>query len=97
MADGTKKTFLRFKPTDANKFQNDYDLKIIENKFNSTLTGIGTSSFGLIDISSSVVGLGTTSDVAGTTESIISNISTTNVDSLFVQSQIIDQITNYDT
>ena len=94
LADGTKKTFLKFKPTNANKFQNDYDLKIIENKFNSTITGIGTSSFGLIDISSSVVGVGTTSDVAGTTESIISGISTVNVDSLFVQSQIIDQITN---
>ena len=40
------------------------------------------------------MGVGTTSDVAGTTESIISDISTVNVDSLFVQSQIIDQITN---
>ena len=57
LSDGTKKTFLRFKPTDANKFKNDYDLKIFENKFNTTITGIGTSSFGLIDISSSVVGL----------------------------------------
>ena len=39
LADGTKKTFLRFKPTDVNKFKNDYDLKIIENKFNTTITG----------------------------------------------------------
>ena len=94
LPDGTQKTFLKFRPTEENIFKNDYDLKIIENKFNTSLTGIGTSSFGLIDISSSVVGVGTTSDIAGTTESIISGISTVNVDSLFVQSQIIDQITN---
>tara|TARA_Y100001972_G_scaffold3524_1_gene3961 strand:- start:1592 stop:14002 length:12411 start_codon:yes stop_codon:yes gene_type:complete len=91
---GEEETFLKFKPNDENKFVSDYDIKIIQNKFNSTLTGIGTSSFGLIDISGSIVGVGTTSDVAGTTESIISDISVANVDSLFVQSEIIDEITD---
>ena len=32
LSDGTTKTFLKFRPTDANKFRNDYDLKIFENK-----------------------------------------------------------------
>ncbi len=77
---------LRFTPSDEFKFDVDYDIKQIESKFNTTLTGTGTSSFGFADITGSVVNVG-----VGTTSSIISTFAS---DSLFIKTQVTDTVTN---
>jgi len=77
---------LRFTPSDAFKFDVDYDIKQIESKFNTTLTGIGTNSFGFADITGSVANVG-----VGTTSSIISTFAS---DSLFIKTQVTDTVTN---
>ena len=83
------KNFLRFTPSDEFKFNVDYDIKRIETKFNTTLTGIGTSSFGFANITGSVVNVG------GTTSSITSPIiSTFASDTLFIKTQVTDTVTN---
>jgi len=89
----SSKDFLRFTPTDEFKFDVDYDIKTLQSKFNSTLTGIGTSSFGLANISGSVVGVASTTAAAGITSSIISIASTVS-DSLYVATQVTDTVTN---
>ena len=87
------KDFLRFTPLDKFKLDIDYDIKIFESKFNSTLTGTGTSSFGLVNLTGSVVGVASTTVAAGITSSIISvPVSTSH--SLFVNSQVTDLVTN---
>ena len=83
------KNFLRFTPSDEFKFNVDYDIKRIETKFNTTLTGIGTSSFGFANITGSVVNVG------GTTSSITTPIiSTFESDTLFIKTQVTDTVTN---
>ena len=82
------KDFLRFTPIDSFKFDVDYDIKTIESKFNSTLTGTGSSTFGFASVTGSVVGLGSTTDVSGITSSIVSISSVT--DSLYINSQVTD-------
>ena len=77
---------LRFTPSDEFKFDIDYDIKQIESKFNTTLTGIGTSSFGFADITGSVVNV-----EVGMTSSIISTFAS---DSLFIKTQVTDTVTN---
>ena len=86
------KDFLRFTPIDLFKFDVDYDIKTIESKFNSTLTGTGSSTFGFASVTGSVVGLGSTTDVSGITSSIVSISSVT--DSLYINSQVTDLVTN---
>ena len=83
------KNFLRFTPSDQFKFNVDYDIKRIETKFNTTLTGTGTSSFGFANITGSVVNVG------GTTSSITTPIiSTHESDALFIKTQVTDTVTN---
>ena len=54
------KGYLRFDPIDP--FSNDYDIKTIRTKFISNAAGIGSTSFGFVDIygSNTNVGVGTT-------------------------------------
>ncbi len=79
---------LRFTPFDQFKFDVDYDVKLSRTKFNSTLTGIGTSAFGLVKLFGSVTNVGT-----GVTSSIISTpVGISSV--LFVNSQVTDLVTN---
>ena len=87
------KDFLRFTPLDEFKFDVDYDIKTVESKFNSTLTGTGTSTFGLVNLTGSVVGVASTTDAAGITSSLISVASSTS-HSLYVNSQVTDLVTN---
>ena len=46
LTDGTLS--LRFTPYE--KYENDYDIKVIKNKFNTTSAGIGTQSVGFVDL-----------------------------------------------
>jgi hypothetical protein len=79
-------TYLRFMPSDPYNF--DYDLKLINNRFNSTLPGIGTTSIGFIDLtgSNNIV-------PSGITTSIIS-VRSDKFTSLHINSQVVDTITN---
>jgi len=79
-------TYLKFFPTDP--YNVDYDLKLIKNEFNSTSPGIGTTSIGFIDLTSSN-GIAT----SGITTSIIS-VNSNKFTSLYVNSQVIDTLTN---
>lgn len=70
-------------------FTIDYDIKVIESRFNSNLTGIGNSSIGFITLtgSNSVVS-------SGTSATIISN-DLEFFDSGFVVTQVIDNVTQH--
>ena len=74
---------IRFKPTDT--FDSDYDLKFVKNTFNSSLTGIGTLSFGFVNL----VGVNTTVGV-GTTVSLVSD-SIVDIESYFVEVEVVNQ------
>ena len=80
------KTYLRFVPTDP--YNIDYDLKVIDMKFNSNLPGIGTTSIGFIDLTNSN-GIVT----SGITTSIIS-VKSNKFTSLHLNSQIVNIVTN---
>jgi hypothetical protein len=77
--------FLRFTPND--KFNTEYDIKYIEKTFTSGI-GIGIFSIGLLDVIS-------TSDIVspGIT-TVISEFSVNDVNSLFVNAQVIQEGTN---
>ena len=73
---------LRFVPEDPYNY--DYDIKIIKNNFNSTLSGINTESIGFINLTGSniIVGVGSTSNIIekeiSSTESLFANIEVVN-------------------
>jgi hypothetical protein len=79
-------TYLKFSPNDP--YNVDYDFKLIKNEFNSTSPGIGTTSIGFIDLTGSN-GIAT----SGITTSIIS-VNSNKFTSLYVNSQVIDTLTN---
>ena len=81
---------LRFTPLDKFKFDVDYDIKLLRSKFNSTLTGTGSSAFGFVNLTGSVVSVASTTDAAGTNVAIAS----TTARSIFVNSQVTDLVTN---
>ena len=74
---------IRFNPTD--KFNSDYDLKFVKNTFNSSLTGIGTLSFGFVNL----VGVNTSVGV-GTTVSLVSD-SIVDIESYFAEVEVVNQ------
>ena len=61
----TQKTYLRFVPVNA--FDIDYDLKILRNRYYSTTSGIGSTSFGSVQLISSLnnVTASETKDIVG--------------------------------
>ena len=79
-------TYLQFQPSDP--FNIDYDLKVINNQFNSNLPGIGTTSIGFINLTGSN-GITT----SGITTSIIS-VQSDKFSSLYVNSQVVNTTTN---
>ena len=79
-------TYLKFSPTDP--YNVDYDLKLIKNEFNSTSPGIGTTSIGFIDLTGS-----NRIATSGITTSIIS-VNSNKFTSVYVNSQVIDTLTN---
>ena len=78
--------YLRFVPNDP--FNIDYDIKLINSNFNSTLPGIGTISVGFIDLTGS-----NRTVVTGIQTSIIS-VPANKFSSLYSNIQIIDSVTN---
>ena len=76
---------LRFIPIDP--YDQDYDIKILKTSFNTDLSGIGTQSVGFIDL----VGVNT-SVGSGTTTTVFS-ASAEKTKALFVNAQLIDNVT----
>ena len=79
-------SYLRFIPN--NPFDIDYDIKLINSNFNSTLPGIGTTSVGFINLTGSHK-----TATTGIQTSIIS-VESNKFSSIYSNIQIIDSITN---
>jgi len=79
-------SYLRFTPYDP--YNIDYDLKLINNEFGSSLPGIGSTSIGFIDLSGSNKNI-----TSGLTTSIIS-LESNKFSSLYVNTQVINTNTN---
>ena len=78
--------YLQFIPT--NPYDYDYDIKLIRSKFNSSTTGIGSTSIGFVNLTGSI-----TTSRSGITTSIIS-IPAYKFESLCANVQIIDNLTS---
>jgi hypothetical protein len=78
--------YLRFIPNDP--FNIDYDIKLINSNFNSTLPGIGTTSVGFINLTGS-----NRTATTGIQTSIIS-VESNKFSSLYSNVQIVDSATN---
>jgi len=82
-------TFLRFIPVDP--FNTDYDVKLIKQSFNTSLSGVGTQPVGFVtltgsvDIENSTVGLGTTT---------IISVDSNKFKSLYINAQVTNTITD---
>lgn len=85
--DGDDINYLRFIPKDP--FNIDYDIKLINSNFNSTLPGIGTTSVGFINLTGS-----NRTAVTGIQTSIIS-VESNKFSSLYSNIQIIDSATSH--
>jgi hypothetical protein len=77
--------YLRFTPKDP--FDTEYDLKYIEKKVLAGV-GLGTTSIGFVDIVSSVSG------VSSSSTSTIAQFSSSDISSLYVKSNVIQENTN---
>jgi hypothetical protein len=74
-----------FKPKDP--YTKDYDIKILESKFNSNLAGLGSTSIGFVTLT----GRNSTANSGITTNIIKGNVN--DVKALFVMSQVINNTT----
>ena len=76
---------LIFTPDDADN--NDYDIKIFQNTFNTDLTGIGTQTIGFVNLigSNKIVSSGSTSEIVSG--------NTGNIDAFFVSAEVKDPTT----
>ena len=78
----TNNLALQFVPTEP--YETDYDIKILKNEFNTTLTGINTRTVGFVDLVgvTTTVGVGTTVSLvirdANITEGIYANVEVVN-------------------
>ena len=86
ITDEYDRSYLRFTPTDPTI--SDYDIKVLKTEFNSSVSGIGTTDIGFVNLTSST-GIAT----AGVTTSIVS-AAATNISALYTSAQVIDQSTN---
>lgn len=84
--DADDNDYLRFIPN--NPFDIDYDIKLINSNFNSTLPGIGTTAVGFINLTGS-----NKTSASGIQTSIIS-VESNKFSSLYSNIQIIDSVTN---
>jgi len=78
-------TKLRFVPRDP--YREDYDFKIINSSFNSVFAGVGTTSYGNINVISKNIPVG----VQSTSNIVLENINETNT--IFLNIEIFDQTT----
>ena len=79
---------LRFTPLD--RFNEDYDIKMIKSSFPGASIGIGSTSVGFIKLTNAGSYVS-----SGVTTSIVSVATTTNYGSFYGTFQIIDNVTNY--
>ena len=86
ISDDNDDNYLRFVPKDP--FNTDYDIKLINTNFNSTLPGIGTLSVGFVNLNSC-----NRTTTSGIQTSIIS-VQKNKFSSLYSNVQIIDSVTN---
>ena len=84
-------SYLRFTPRDPINI--DYDLKYIRSTFSSASSGIGTTSIGFVDLTAAAIGVASTTSASGITSSII-GVGTHKFNSLYVNTQVIDNETN---
>ena len=77
---------LIFTPDDADN--NDYDLKIFQNTFNTDLAGIGTQSIGFVNLS------GSNKIVSTASSSVIISDNISNIDAYFVSIEVKDPNTS---
>jgi hypothetical protein len=84
--DSDDNTYLRFVPN--NPFDVDYDVKLINSNFNSTLPGIGTTSIGFINLT------GSNKTAASGIQTSIISVESNKFSSLYSNIQIIDSVTN---
>ena len=77
---------LIFTPDDADN--NDYDLKIFQNTFNTDLAGIGTQSIGFVNLS------GSNKIVSTASSSVIISDNITNIDAYFASIEVKDPNTS---
>jgi hypothetical protein len=83
--DNARKTLV-FTPVDP--YDRDHDIKILKKTFSSSVQGIGTESFGSINlVGSNVIGIGSTS------VETIAEFSNTDFNGLFAKVEILDSIT----
>ena len=84
--DPLNNSYLEFNPTDPYNY--DYDIKILQNNFSTTFSGIGSTSIGFINLSS-------TNNIinSGITTSLVS-VSAASTTSIYSNIQIIDSLTN---
>jgi hypothetical protein len=86
ISDATNQLSLRFTPSDP--FTKDYDVKVLRNNFTTDLVGVGTSTVGFIDLTST-----NTSVAAASSETVFSsNVSSTK--SLFINAEVKNLTTN---
>ena len=71
---------IRFIPEE--KFNSDYDVKVIKNNFTSSIAGVGTHSIGFVDLVGSNVSVS-----AGTTSTLVSS-STTTTEGMFLSVEV---------
>ena len=71
---------IRFTPVE--KYDSDYDIKVLKNNFSSQVSGIGTQSLGFINLTGSNVSVG-----SGSTQSIVSS-SVVSTEALFVNVEV---------
>ena len=77
-------TFLKFFPEDP--FNKDYDIKLIEQTFNDTFSGVGTQSVGFTSLTgSSVSGIGTTT---------ICSFNSDHFESIYINVQVLNEVTD---
>ena len=88
-SDSFQRKTLVFTPEE--KFDRDHDIKILKTDFNTDLPGIGTQSFGCIDLIGTNVGVGSTT--VGFTTSTIVQFPTTDFNSLYANIQVQDNTT----
>lgn len=70
-------------------FTKDYDIKVIESKFNSNMTGIGNSSIGFVTLT------GSNSIVSSGTSAVVVSNDLEFFDSAFIVTQVIDNATQH--
>jgi hypothetical protein len=85
--DNFNDTYLRFTPDDPN--DTDYDIKLINQRFNGTSAGVGSTSIGFVDLTGSI-----NIESTGTGISTIISLDSSKFESLYFTAQVIDNTTN---